>query len=688
MRAFLLIFLGICTFGAKASKIEEAYKALSIYDYFKAKKLFYSQLGKSSKSPAGKGLAIIFYRTDNPFHNLDSAAKYISISGNAFKEKRLKTTYSGFTTDSAGIAALADSIAVKIIQKLFKEQSLARYEHFLNTNTFASMLTRAEAFYLRDELCYKSNLSYNRSDSTRQFLLRFPESFFLKESFILLDKQVFEEQTVSKTKEQYLSFIEKNPKNKFIDLAQDELFAIYRTTNDLAGLDHFVKNFKTSNSITEAWKLLYSLSVKSYNTSELQSFVERYPDFPFKASIHKEIELNAKVLIPIHENDYYGFIDSTGKFVIPPVYEAVMPFKEGLAVTVKNDSAAFINKENDNAFKSFYEEAYAFTNGMAPVNVKGEWYFINRQGQKISDAYEEIQELGENVYVIKQNKKYGAADAYGNIIIQPQFDKMGDFKNGMAYYMNNNLYGFVSKEGVASKAQYQWISDFDENRLAIIKLNNHYGLIDQNDNLILSPVYDLVIKAKGNIFIVVRNNKYGFYSGMGCFYSEIDYDFKKELSPAYYTNGKLFKLLKNNKQALMDLNGRISIDYGQYEEVHFAQSNLIRVKRRTKYGFVDRRLSMAIPAKYNTATDFEDSLSICTLKQETFLVNTKGEEILKTKGHIDRIEGGYYWIKEEGGNRLLDKKGRLVFSSIESYQFAPGYLVLEFENKSKKVLKL
>ena len=77
------------------------------------------------------------------------------------------------------------------------------------------------------------------------------------------------------------------------------------------------------------------------------------PDFPFKASINKEIELNNKILIPVNDSDFVGYVDTTGKYTIPPVYDEATIFKEGLAVVNKNDSVFFINKESENVFNAF-----------------------------------------------------------------------------------------------------------------------------------------------------------------------------------------------------------------------------------------------------------------------------------------------------------------------------------------------
>lgn len=690
---FYFISTALQLFG---SKIESAYEALSIYDYFKAKKLFYSQLQKSHKTAATYGLATIYFRADNPFSNTDSASKYITLSGNYYKSNRIQESYFNFKIDSIEIQKLTDSIASNCLNAALNSNIASKLELFIINNPLASLPFKLAALKQRDRICFTINQQYSKSDSTSAFLIRYPESNYYKELKTLLDKQLFEENTAPKTSNCYIEFISRFPVNKFVPLAQDQLFLIYKRNNDVQGLEFFVHNYPLSRFYNEAWKLLYALTVKYYNNEELQNFMKAYPEFPFKASINKEIELNNKLLIPLNDSDFVGYIDTTGEFVIPAYYEAATTFKEGVAVVNRNDSAWFINKENVNVFGLYYTEAYPFYNGIAPVNKAGQWFLINRQGQEIAGPFDDLSEQSEQVYVIKINNQYGAIDIYGNYIIKPQFDKMGDFKNGKAYYVSNGYYGFVNKDGTTFKARFQWISDFDENNIAIVKLNNLYGLVNATDSLFLNARYDLILKADNSNFILVRNNKYGFYSSKNCFVTDIDNDFKKEASPSYYTNGKLFKLIKYKKQAVMDANGRISIEFGQFNEVYFAQNNLIRVKQNNKFGFADRKLNMVIPARFVDASDFKDSLCICKTNTETVLINTTGNTIIKTKGQITRLPGGLFYIEEESGNKLTDRKGNVFFENILAYHISNinqndnsgEYLILSLVNNLNKVIKL
>ena len=86
----LLVYLFLSlTFFSSAGKIEKAFQKLSIYNYFEAKVLFEKTL-KKQPVPSNYGLAIIYSRTDNPFHNLDSAYMHISRAEENFEIQKEK----------------------------------------------------------------------------------------------------------------------------------------------------------------------------------------------------------------------------------------------------------------------------------------------------------------------------------------------------------------------------------------------------------------------------------------------------------------------------------------------------------------------------------------------------------------------------------------------------------------------
>jgi len=659
----------------KASKIEKGFKALSIHDYFKAKKLLSKNYNNKHNPYSSFGLAIIYSRNNNPFYNLDSASKYAALSFNLFANKCEKKNYFNFIIDSLHILQLIDSIAAKGFERLKTDKSVLNYDNFLKQNYLANKKVLSEVVYLRDELDYNQSLGFNNSNQTKEFVITHPQSSFIAEALLLIDRQIFDESTKNNTALSYINFIKVNPKNVLLNSAYEKLFSIYKETSDINGLKLFVTNYTLAPQYTEAWKLLFALTVKSYSNDELEKFLADNPMFPLKNSILKELQLNNLLLYPYQKDEFFGFIDTSTTVIISPIFDAVTVFSEGLAVVNKNDSVYFINKENINPFDQFFEDAYNFTNGIAPIKNGNHWCFINRQGQIISPLYDEINEISNNCYTVKQNGKFGAVDNFAQTIIEPRFEELGDFKNELAYYRLDGKSGFVSKDGYVHKAEFDWLSDFDADKIAIVKIGNSYGLINSTGKVILETKYDQILKANNSVFIVVLNNLYGFYNGKGCFLSAISYDFLKEKPVDFYTNGYIFKLLKKGQQSFIDANGRTSIEFGTYDEINFASNGLIRVKNKNKYGFVDRKLNVVIPYKFNKANDFKDSCAFVQLKDKFILINTQGKEVYSSIAEIQKISRHFYLVKGENEN-LINSAGELVLADIGNIQPVNGKLFI------------
>ncbi len=673
---FILFLIFLLSFFAKANSINSAFKSLNEFDYFKAKQLFY-KLNKKQINPfAAYGLSIIYLRNDNPFFNLDSASKYVNLSYCNFINKEKATNFLSFNVDNISILKMIDSIANKAFWGITKNNSLVLYNQFLKQNYLATAQLLKRAVYLRDELEFNIVLSNNSSQKTKNFINSYPQSEFIAEAFLLLERQIYNETTKNETPDEYILFLKNHPKNTMRKAAYEKLFKIYKNNSSIAGLTFFVNTYPKALQNIEAWQLLFSLSIKSFSNFELENFLATHPNCPLKNSLLNELELNKLQLFIYQKNDYYGCIDSASSIIIPNIYDAITSFNEGLSVVTKNDSVFYVNKKNENIFNQYYTDAYSFNNGIAAVKQNNNWLFINRQGQFISDIFEEVNELNNNCYVFKKNNKYGALDAFAQLLIEPKFEKLGDFKNEFAYYIENGKYGFISKNGYVHKAKYDWISDMGEDNIAIIKLNNKYGLINSKDSMILIPQFDQILKAKNSIYMLIKDNFYGFYSGISnCYLSQINYDYLKEKSIDFYTNGNILKLLKTVKlsgveakqQAFTDFNGKISIDFGIYDEINFVSNNLLKVKRKNKYGFVDKKLNVIIPNKFQQAQDFKDSLAIVKLKDKISLITILGKEIYTSDYELEKVSSHYYLVNSPE-KMLINNKGEVIFTQIESIQ--------------------
>ena len=694
MRKIVIILLVSFASQAFGSKISDAYEALSVFDYFKAKQLFYKSLPKYP-CEASYGLANIYFRTDNPFSNIDSAAKYIAIGQSRFKDT---ATYSLYHISKETINSLAISVGNKGYEKYSSHNSVESYNYFLSHFYFSDSTLLAQTYFKRDGMQLSKALASQSSEQVTQFLLQYPQSsLYIKAKKLYYDYQ-YHEQAPDKTIHQYQLFIKQYPNNPNVTIAESNLFNLIQPLHSSDSIYNFIKKYSTSLTEEAAWKLLYSTSVKSYSKEELTNFLEKYPDYPFNETIIKEISLAQNILLPLKNlEDKYGFIDTVGNWIIAPQFDDASAFSEGFASVCKNDSCFYINKEGQKVSNHYFEETESYKNGVAIVKKDNQYYLINRSGQYISKGYQDINESSDNLFVCKSNNVYGAINTKGEVVIPFTYTKLGNFKNNFAYYLSNK-YGLVDIYNSALQAQWDWISDVDTNSIVVVKQKNQFGLMNIHEQIILPVEYDYIAPNQNEIYLVVKNNLYGFYNSKEkCFVTSIDYDYNPAFPTSYYTNGKYFKLIQDDEVALVDANGRYSINFGTYTNLFFAKCDIIRIQKNNKYGYVDRKLKAVTAVEFEEAQDFKNDLAIVSKKGTSQLINIQGKSIFTLKdGDItDDLNGSLYRTSFNELMGLINGKGEVLLNTeyniidpITSYLFyckkADGIFLY---NSNTKILK-
>ncbi len=84
----------------------------------------------------------------------------------------------------------------------------------------------------------------------------------------------------------------------------------------------------------------------------------------------------------------YGFIDQQGQFVIPPAYEDVASFHEGLCAVRLDGLWGFIDGDGKQVIPCRFSAVTYFNQGLAYASTQTETGYINRQGQFVWKAAE------------------------------------------------------------------------------------------------------------------------------------------------------------------------------------------------------------------------------------------------------------------------------------------------------------
>ena len=82
----------------------------------------------------------------------------------------------------------------------------------------------------------------------------------------------------------------------------------------------------------------------------------------------------ARPLFPIEQNGRWGYINRTGQVVILPQFEEAAAFSEGLAAVEANGKWGFVDENGKLVIEPQFSGAYEFSEGLARVQVGGDKY--------------------------------------------------------------------------------------------------------------------------------------------------------------------------------------------------------------------------------------------------------------------------------------------------------------------------
>ncbi|GAB5524790.1 MAG: hypothetical protein Roseis2KO_26620 [Roseivirga sp.] len=96
-------------------------------------------------------------------------------------------------------------------------------------------------------------------------------------------------------------------------------------------------------------------------------------------------------------------------------------------------------------------------------------------------------------YIHYETNKIGLIDYKGNILFEPQFDRV--VFNGYPYALvkKGDKYGFINSKGkYVVELKYNYASPFFKigSGFAIVENEDGYGVIDSTDRFVLPPIYD------------------------------------------------------------------------------------------------------------------------------------------------------------------------------------------------------
>ena len=149
---------------------------------------------------------------------------------------------------------------------------------------------------------------------------------------------------------------------------------------------------------------------------------------------YDEVHVFSEGLAAVKVRAKWGYIDTTGKLVIEPRFGLVHVFSEGRAAVVTDDGYGFIDKKGTLVIAPIYTFTPGFSEGFAVVYRKGGCAIIDPSGKEVIPfgVYEDARNFSEGLSAVKKEGKWGYIDKSRKMVIEPQYDSVGPFLDGRA----------------------------------------------------------------------------------------------------------------------------------------------------------------------------------------------------------------------------------------------------------------
>ncbi|WP_165836280.1 WG repeat-containing protein [Taibaiella soli] len=235
-------------------------------------------------------------------------------------------------------------------------------------------------------------------------------------------------------------------------------------------------------------------------------------------------------LASVRINGNYGFIDTNGNFAIPPQYDFATDFKNGIARVYSEGQPIFIDKNNKRILPPVYKSIVFISPEKAIVQTStGNKGIINlKTGQLIADTiYSRLGPFTNGISVVeKVDKKdedrapgYAVIDTNGKLIVP--FDKYRDIRNFTNGYArveikhetdDDSENGFIDARGnfifQCTRKNKSYVSGSFYDGLAVISLYKYWIPEEKGVYMSSDKSYQGYINLKGDVVLNDVSNRY------------------------------------------------------------------------------------------------------------------------------------------------------------------------------------
>ena len=415
----------------------------------------------------------------------------------------------------------------------------------------------------------------------------------------------------------------------------------------------------------------------------------------------------SKVYSRIYEKNSWGYKDDSGNVIIPlDKYSFLNPIdEEGMIYAQKGNKCGYIDINQNVIIPFIYDELSLFSEGLASAKINGKYGFLDRKGKKIIGfQFDEVDGFYKSgLAKVQKNNKFGIITKKGAFIIPIIYENIiFSEKDTLIGVSKNNKWSFFSNKG---KQKSNIIYDeiiFSKIGLIYVKKNRQMGYLDFNlKEIIPFGKYTFGENFNQNkLAIVSKNNHFGVINEFGKEVIKIEYD-TLEHPKRDYIESSTFVARKNNYFILFDEKGKKVADKIKgysFDRVTIQNKNksVYQIQNLSgQYGVIGDNGEVLIPIIYDEIDEFRgDSVTAVKSKNKSGLIKSNNEIVYPINNDwILRDKNlDFYIVKKDNKAGIINKSFLPVlgfnYQDITPCHYNPKNLFIAKKNDKFGVIGL
>ncbi|MGL5208446.1 WG repeat-containing protein [Cetobacterium sp.] len=359
-------------------------------------------------------------------------------------------------------------------------------------------------------------------------------------------------------------------------------------------------------------------------------------------------------------------------------------FKLNNKYGIMTQDGSIIKKNEYNQIINLDEKMYLLLTdkGLFAYNIEGNKEF-KLEGMSI---------IGENLYKILKNNKYGIVDSEFNTIVEPVNNrienkndriliinedklevlnrnenmKIKEIRNSFQevtvgvgntiYFKTDDKWGILENNGeILIDSKYDRFVNLNDENLVIGYIKNETYLINLEKKIEKRIDYDNYSKESESTIMVMKNNKIGYINDSGEEIVPLKYD-----GGFYFSKNRDFIQLKENEE--WKLLNTVTLEEKKlpYTDIgEFVEGYMVAEKNQ-KYGYIDGNGEEKIPFKYTIAENFKEGIGIVASPNGYGAIDKNGVEIIPLIYDEVYVNKGYIYVTKDKKIGIFNKGGKEI----------------------------